>query len=263
LNSARADIPKTTFWAYDIFGYLLPGVVLLLAVTVANEPVRLFVVANLVEPSATDLLILFIGTYIVGHFIAAISSRLLEAFLLRHAWGYPTAVMFPVQNHDANLTKWRRFGRWLLRATAAILQPGYRRAYSSDFQSWFTRLFRETFQTGTGAIDQHDRFWMCWEHIALFHPAAYRRATHFLELYGFSRNVSAAFLLASVLPAFEGWSEPLGFSWLEWALVNIAIGAVFFANYLKLIRRMNDEVYRGFVVAARFKTPSEMPVGGQ
>jgi hypothetical protein len=261
-----AQIPRTAFWPYDIFGYLLPGAVLSIAVGVANGAVDVVGATGgtperaRVTPSLAEAALGLLIAYLAGHMVAALSSRLLEYEALRRFWGLPTALMFPQGGAGASVVRrWRRVARWFGARLLGILQPSYRRPYSPAFRDAFDSLFRETFHTKETNIDQHDRFWMCWEYITLHHPVGYRRATHFLELYGFSRNVSMAFLLCALLLLFGGWQAPITPGW--WVTASVVLGAVFFANYLKLIRRMNDEVYRAFVIAARpgtaLPTPSD------
>jgi hypothetical protein len=232
-NGGRTDIPRTTFWAYDIFGYLLPGVLLLLTAVAANARIAAIAKRQIDTATAVHLTLLFIVAYIVGHAIAAISSRVLERVLLRRLWDYPTTPMFTAGG-----------GKTVGKSSDSYLRP-----YSPDFQRNFDKMFRATFEYGETPIDSYDRFWLSWEYIALHHPTAFRRATHFLELYGFSRNVSMAFLLAAPLAFTPGWLEPIP-QW-AWLTATLFLSVVFFANYMKLVRRMTDEIYRAFYVAAR------------
>ena len=95
--------------------------------------------------------------------------------------------------------------------------------------------------------DEHDRFWLAWEYISLHHSTGYRRATHFLELYGFSRNTSVSFLLLCLLPLIRDWH--INYNTQSWVGFSLSAAFFLFLNYVKLLRRMNDEVYRAFVVA--------------
>lgn len=179
---------------------------------------------------------------------------MLGAWILQHIWGWPTTIMFGSARGASTAGVWNRvkvIGRAIATFLIWLAQPGYRRPYSAGFSAPFAKAFAKVFPTMGKANNEHDRFWPCWEYVSLAHPAGYRPATHFLELYGFSRSVSMAFLLSAFLPLFPGWSAPIAGP--SWAGTAALVGAVFFLNYRKLIRRMNDEVYRAFVVAAGFR----------
>lgn len=90
-------------------------------------------------------------------------------------------------------------------------------------------------------------FWISFSYISLHHPIAYKRATHFLELYGFSRNMSMSFVFISLLPIFPHWNNDFIASWIL-STVSLFIAFILFVNYTKLLRRLNDEVFRGFYV---------------
>ena len=90
-----------------------------------------------------------------------------------------------------------------------------------------------------------DIFWLCFEFVAHNCPTAFARATHFLNLYGFSRNLSMVFFFSALVL--------LSFELLEGMRLHLSISIVYaltafflFWNYLKLLRRLNDEIYRAF-----------------
>lgn len=190
--------------------------------------------------------------YVTGHVIAALASLIMERWILRKCWGYPTHFMFKAhsgegctQEDDSSGEHPRKRDRVI-----EILAPGYTRSYSDGFIALFDQMLGRLVRSESSKpLDGlHDRFWLSWEYISLRHPAAYRRATHFLELYGFSRNSSMALLLSSLIPVLPGWGAPV--QWWAWCLVCLGSGIALWANYVKLLRRMNDEVFRGFAVAA-------------
>ena len=112
---------KTYFWAYDIFGYLLPGLLVLVGFAKGNQWVSdsLF---NLWEsPDILKLIVLIGIAYVTGDLVAAVSSYLLERLILRWTLGYPTDRMF------SDTLSW-----WCL--PLKMLFPGYFRAYSEGFR---------------------------------------------------------------------------------------------------------------------------------
>lgn len=225
--------PKTYFWAYDIFGYLLPGLLVLVGFAKGNQWIHDNLSTHWNSLNVLNVIVLIGAAYVVGHIVAALSSYALERLVLRWTLGYPTARMF------SGTLRWR----WYL---LKVLFPGYFRAYSEAFQRKFDQCFEDRFGMIPG--DHHDRFWLAWSYISLHHAPAFRRATHFLELYGFSRNMSMGFLLVAFNPWLPSWRSPIPATC--WVLISLLSAWFMFVNYTKLLRRLNDEVYRGFVVCS-------------
>lgn len=225
--------PKTYFWAYDIFGYLLPGVLVVVGFAKGNQWVHDNVSSHWNSSSVMNVVVLIGAAYVVGHLVAALSCYALERLALRWTLGYPTGRMF------SSTLPW-----WCY--PLKICFPGYFRAYSKFFRERVNQCLTETFGMAPG--DDHDRFWLAWSYISLHHPAAFKRATHFLELYGFSRNMSMGFFLVALNPWLPYWRTPMPTK--DWFLISVLSGWIMFVNYTKLLRRLNDEVYRGFVVCS-------------
>lgn len=221
---------KVSFWAYDVFGYLLPGAVLISVLAKANGSVYLLTAPHWESGKYIDYAVLVGIAYTVGHIISAFSSYILERVILRWLFGYPTILMFK----DESVVR-----PWYER----LVSPGYFRPYSNQFQTKYSELFKKRF--GLDRFDQHDNFWLAWSYVAANHPVAYRRATHFLELYGFTRNMSLTFLLIGMTTWFPGWTEFMN-GYIFSAICFVSACALF-SNYTKLLRRLNDEVFRAFV----------------
>jgi hypothetical protein len=81
--------PKTYFWPYDIFGYLLPGIVVIAPLIEFHSGVRSIFEARYQTESLADNVVLLIAVYVTGHIISGASSFLLERCLLRLSFGYP------------------------------------------------------------------------------------------------------------------------------------------------------------------------------
>lgn len=243
------DLQKVSFWPYDIFGYLLPGALVLVAGVLTNQSAYDLWIGlhtpgasrSLSGLGAFALLVDLAAMYLAGHVIAAGSSLFLERLLLRLLLGYPTGHLFGTCQSAADAGKLMRLRLWFVDR----IVPGYRRRYSDDFLA----LFEQAASTVLGAKlkDVHDIFWLSWHYVSLHHQAAYKRSSHLLDLYGLNRNAAFGFLLLACLPLLPGWSLSAGWTW-SGACVGIAV--ILFSNYCKLFRRMNDEVYRGFVVRA-------------
>ena len=224
------------FWPYDIFGYLLPGVVLLALLGKSNETAFELYGQYWSGAGWQNVLIIAGRAYVVGHLVAALSSWIIERQFFRRVFGWPTQRMFGLKVNRGRLSA------GLYRSLSWII-PEYDRAYSATFQRHVSATINR--KLGIEVDDFHDRFWLAWNYVALHHPPGFRRATHFLELYGFSRNLCMALLLAMPAPLFPGWIEILP-PWI-WASGLFVAALFFFSNYGKLIRRLNDEVYRALV----------------
>src|SRR5689334_10923307 len=116
------DTVKTAFWPYDVFGYLIPGVVVIASFTLSNSTISHSVSTHFDFERLHDVALAAGLAYLVGHAVAALSSRLLERLLLRRLWDYPTANLFPIAERKAS-----RVAGWIQQ----ILDPGYSRSYSS------------------------------------------------------------------------------------------------------------------------------------
>lgn len=225
------EAAKVSFWAYDIFGYLLPGLLLLAGLTVSNKWMASYLGNHWNSQNYADYAIILGIAYIFGHVISGLSSFLLERLFLRHVLGYPTQQMFKEKDDTPKYVK--------------IFFPGYFRPYSQPFRDAVRKKVRKKFTLGV--TDDHDLFWLSWSYICAHHPVAYRRATHFLELYGFSRNMAMSFLLLVPSTWLPTWTDTMnGYLWSAGAF---SCAWILFVNYTKLLRRLNDETYRAFVVA--------------
>lgn len=168
-------------------------------------------------------------SYITGHLIATISSAIGERFLVERILGYPGNNLF-----GAVPKNWKLF-------------PKYSRPFSEDFRTEFSKLFKKTF--GLTNPNASDRFWLSFEYVAQYCPIAFARSMHFLNLYGFNRNISFSFVFSGIfsLVFLLLRSYPLPF------LMPIAmflISIPFYWNFLKLMRRLNDEIFRAFFMHA-------------
>jgi hypothetical protein len=228
-----------------VFGYLLPGALFLTALSLGGSTASSRLQGLWSTGHWNNILFLAFLAYIGGTCIASLSSYGLERVVLRLGWLYPTARFFPNPDAVPMAIQFRKFMRTLKVVT--WISPNYRQNYSTEMQLITAQTLKEIF--GTELKDDHDRFWLSWEYITLHHPIAYRRATHFLELYGFSRNSAMSLFLVAFLPALghSAWRCPIN-NWAWWG-GSMFLGIVFFSNSTNVFRRMNNEVYRGLVAA--------------
>ena len=284
--SKPASATGVYFWPYDIFGYFLPGVVLLAPLTQFQSDIRQHLVLRFQPSNWVDISMLAIITYVVGHLVAAISSWWLERILLKYTFGYPVAQFFCPYNsgpplrrfvcwltelHKRSPVTWLK-GRhglnWLFVVTRRVclqmralldLLPGFVHPYDSKYRQALEAKFRHLAGVGyqNWAIKRrtHDIFWTVQSYVTENMPQTYRSALHFVELYGFSRNASFAFLVLAFYPLCPNWQSTLEGgqpipNWL-WSSVCGMAAFVLYVNFVKLLRRQNDLILRAFVANYR------------
>jgi len=281
-----SEIPnhRTYFWPYDIFGYLLPGIIVVAPLTQFNISVRRVIEERYQRESITDNLALLIVCYVVGHLISAVSSIALEHTLLRYTFGYPVSQSLGCPSREAFLSRMRhgilraenrkpvegiavsRIRRWCRRAWIMLfgflrkiveLLPGFVPPYDGKFTKTLTKHFDEQFGVSheDWALNRrsHDLFWTTQAYVMEVMPQVNHTSMHFVELYGFSRNACMALLICCTLPWCPEWdfSVCCGMELPESAwLATCFVSAIFmYCNFTKLIRRQNDLVLRAFVAA--------------
>ncbi len=212
---------RLPFSVYDFFAYLASGFLLLAAIDFG-----FFDAEHLKDdPNVTTALLAVLGAYIAGHLIANVSGYLLERLFVGKALGRPAAVLFADRQ-----PKWRR-----------RLFPGY---FSSLAPATRTRVLTAAKAAGIHGPGE-DLFELCYAH-AQADPVRRARLASFLNLYGFSRNISAAALLAALtlIAAHIARDAPAGT--LRWAAAAgvVAVGMLY--RYLKFLRHFGSEVFSGF-----------------
>jgi hypothetical protein len=273
---------KIPFTLYDLFGYLLPGLLffalfpitydLSKIIDIASEYIKTgnyceksFLLLQIRDTlSISPWLLLFyciLIAYLVGHIIATLSSLILERIFVEKFLKYPAANMFGIRKYQGwfenvifkvinIIPGWKLFKK--------IIFPNYRRSYSKDFRESFQKTFKGTFDLKVN--DQSDIFWLCFSFVGQYCPITFQRASHFLNLYGFTRNLSMMFFLFGIAMALlESTNSIL----INWWLISFYffLGLSFFWQYLKFFRRLNDEVYRGFVSFVSTKEKFGVAVG--
>ncbi|TWU51505.1 hypothetical protein [Rubripirellula reticaptiva] len=282
------------FWPYDIFGYFLPGVVALAPLTQFHTDIRAIIVARFQTTSWVDIAMLCIVAYVLGHIIAAVSSWLLERVLLKYTFGYPVIQLFCGYNsgpwlrksaaaitelHKRAPFKWLRdkgglhwafrLSRFTSRNCRPLLDliPGFVHLYDSTYRKALERKFRRLcdveYPDWSIKRRSHDLFWTVQAYSMEHMPTVYRSSMHFVELYGFSRNTSLAFLIVALYPLCPDWdtsvngSQPIE-TWVWSTCCGVASFAMY-VNFVKLLRRHNDLLLRAFVANARIDEPSDAP----
>lgn len=281
---ADSGTQATYFWPYDIFGYLLPGIIIWAPLTQFHMSVRSVIEARYNQDSVVDNALLIVVCYITGHLVAAVSSMLLERGCLRLTFGYPVTQMLGEYSKGPFP---RRFvmkctrlyqSRWFSKMkdgfvlgyvyTAAKVLfdfsrrrldwlPGFvhpmDRSFVSALESHFKAKFDIENSDWTVQRRSHDLYWTIQAYVIETMPATNRMSMHFVELYGFSRNASAAFLVCAFYPTCKEWNMSLccgiEFPNEAWVLVCFAASFILYFNFTRLIRRQNDLLLRSFVAS--------------
>ncbi len=210
------DVP---FSAYDFFGYLAAGFVLLAGLDHAGGTHVL--VSNVSVLAGFLLLIL---AYTVGHVIAQLSSALLERLLARRVLGPTTALLFATRR----LRPWHR------------LFPGYTTTLPPETQRRVLERAKAKGLTSPG----EGLFFHCLA-IVRRDTAALGRLNTFLALYGFARNLSVTLFLCALL-VYVGPRVTPTLSSGSAAAVVLLLAVTLVYRYLKFYRLYAVEVYTNY-----------------
>ncbi|WP_243294971.1 hypothetical protein [Geothrix mesophila] len=250
---------------YNIFGYLLPGMMFLCffilhSKTLINFTLNLF--SYNMEKNFWVFASIFylIIAYIMGHILASISSLIIENIFVRGLLGYPTEHLIPYEQfnkHKSKMLQATRLGKRQLlssqkksthyikkiaRIVPKLIMHDYFQPYDSNFSNHLLTKFHSIFRFSP---NQKELYWLAFSKVAQHHPQGYRRSMNFVGLYGFARNSIVALIYAAFNPPqhyfFQSGMIPSG-----WKPTLIVLSIVMFLNYLHLLKRHNSEVYISF-----------------
>ncbi len=95
-------------------------------------------------------------------------------------------------------------------------------------------------------VNKEDYYWLFYSFIITNRPYLAPRVHHFVNLYGFSRNVCATFLIYIFLRiCFLNWVIGLPINLATWSILILFIFIAFFMfwNYIKLFKRQAVDIY--------------------
>ncbi|MFT7158046.1 MAG: hypothetical protein ACI8Q1_003072 [Parvicella sp.] len=244
---------------YSIFGYLLPGFFLTTLLIVdydlssilrlhdTNTPVKLetiksldlkvnyildfFSSGTLSDFKFIPFLLFLLFCYLIGHIVSAFSSFVLERFMVKWTMGFPSNILV---SGDQKV-KWS----WIL--------GNYRMPLKSQMLKEIKDEVKNTFGF---EVNKEDYYWLLYSFIITTRPYLAPRVHHFVNLYGFSRNVAATFILYIILRiTFLNWVANSTMDWAVWAVMFLfTVSALFmFWNYLKLFKRQAIDIYYLFL----------------
>jgi hypothetical protein len=207
------DLP---FSAYDLFGYLAAGFVVLAGVDYAAR--TQFLLTKEVPVLLGVLLVLL--AYAIGHAIAQVASLLFERLLVYRMLGSITPLLLGVGPI-----------RFLHR-----LFPGYVRPLPLGTRN---RVLEKAKSKGLDPTPDESLFYHCLA-VVRRDQAVLGRLNTFLALYGFARNVSMALFLTAPLLLLSPIPSPTA----RLLVVGVFLLAVILLyRYLKFFRHYAVEVY--------------------
>lgn len=218
----NTTVMKIPFSAYDFFGYLACGFLLLCAADYAFDGGWL-----LKENIWTVYVVFYTGVaYVVGHIVAHLSSFFLEHKFLRGVLVSPEETLFDEE---------KRKGLW------PCIFPIFYKAFPPETR----KRVLEKAKTFDIVKPGRGLFFHCHP-IVLRENQVSERLNSFLNLYGFCRNTSMATLLAVPLLVFgmiaNGFDE--GKMW--WIVVAAVVAIGMFYRYLKFFKHYTEEVFRTY-----------------
>lgn len=206
------------FSLYDFFGYLVAGVIYLVA---ADHILGLSWLGAQKPPLQLQVFWLILA-YVIGHVNAHWASWLLEKHVARRL-GPPSKTLF-----DRG-AKYRFF-----------------KHYRSPFSEGTAQAMLDKYEQMAGSREPgEDMFLFCYHQVKEQCPQAVSRLNTFVSLYGFARNLTFATLILAVsftVAAVRG----LGAHGWMLAALSLLAAITFFYRYLKFYRLLSVEVFASF-----------------
>lgn len=206
----RVSDIKATF--YDLVSYLFSGLLFLLTIYIAflhqtNSNLSLTLIN---KASATQILFILFGSYIIGHFIATLSSLLIERWIFKKSIekNLTPSTILSDQLHDLFIEK-------------------YTNLFKSDFNNKDFRLI------------------ICY--VESNQPSIYSTAFVFLSIYGMCRNYAVIFLLSAIAEMII-FINKCNFIVLAYVLLYIVASGVFLLGYHRFIKYFKQEIINGFLL---------------
>jgi hypothetical protein len=214
-------VDKIPFSVYDFFGHLSAGVLLLATVAVALEGSG----ALDIELTLAQAVTLTVAAYVIGHVVASFSSFILERRLTRQLLGVPTERLFASDDPQG----WQK------------LVAGYFVPLPKEVAE---RVIAKSEKKAHISQPGEALFYHCFA-VVRQHEYPRERLATFLNLYGFSRNMAFAALVATVILVLAAVTETAPDSHYFWggAIGALVVAVVLYLRYLKFYRHYSLELY--------------------
>lgn len=234
---------------YTIFGYLFPGFLLVTLFVIdvdlnsflnnKSDELKIQSILNFFSQGTMSdfkiipFFIFMFFCYLLGHIISAISSIIIERFVVKRYLGYPSKNLLIECNKDVFLD------------------------FKKPFSPSFIKEIKNKIEGKFKVKDQNEYYWLCYTSILNEKPHLTNRIQHFVNLYGFSRNITAAFFIYVFLRiTILTWWINIDFDkyTLLINLIFVLCGILMFWNYLKLFKRQAVDIYTTFLTSIEIKS---------
>lgn len=214
---------RVPFAAYDFFGYLASGFLLIIGMELAVGFPR--VLGQDLKP--IDVVALLLAVYVAGQLVAGPSKTVLEDGLVEKVLGRPNVNLFRAK---------RPWLRW-------ILFPGFYKPLPSDIRERVLARAAGEGIAGTGeALFLHVRY----SPDIRTDEKLLGRLDTFLNLYGFARNLAFTSLLVGVTLGAQAWWFRVEPSLSKYAITALALGILLLYRYLKFFRQCSYELFNTY-----------------
>lgn len=244
---------KVFFWPYDVFGYLLPGCIVTLAVLWLDPSVRAGLTNKVDTTHWANFALFVFVSYVFGHVLAAASSWTVERLWIGRTGHTPYDILLSQKNQPAKCKSWR-FINYLLPKFPVPLDAKNR------------QMLHELYNSMLGLNGNHqpkssDIFWHANGYLMHNSPAIYQHILHFVELYGLYRNSAMAFAILAFLSVCRSWDiagiVSVHDNWILTLIFAVSAALLFF-NYCKFFARHSENVLSYFAMLASVKTASNV-----
>jgi hypothetical protein len=260
---------KQSLTAYTVFGYLLPGF-FLVALTIFdfdvaklityyirdgcltvelfkdNDYLTAYLLNFFSTGSFTDFkiipfLVFLFFCYLLGHIISSFSSLLIERKILKYLLKYPSEILFSEPNNETKTYLWKWWGKKGFRIFA-----GYHEPYSIEVQRKLAKAVKQILDIDD--VKNRDLYWLCYSYIITSRPYLAGRVHHFVNLFGFSRNITAVFILY-IFFRFVLFAVGANYTIVSlfMQVLYLLISFMMFINYTKLFKRQAKDIFNIFI----------------
>ena len=213
---------RIPFDAYDFFGYLASGLLLIVGMEVTlGFP---HVLGR--DLKAVDYAILTLATYVAGQIIAAPAKALLEDVVVAKVLGRPSV----------NLLREKRplVGR--------LLFPGFYKPLPDDRRR---RIREKAHAEGASATGEALFLHVRYSPAVRDNGALLTKLNSFLNKYGFARNLAFTCLVVSAALFVRAWIYPDP-ALVKYAIAACVCGIALFYRYLKFFRQYSYELFNTY-----------------
>jgi len=204
------------FSSYDFFGYLSCGFLIIFAWDFFAGGATFLQTT----PDVRDIILILIGTYIIGHINAIPSKIFIEDTLIGKILKEPHFhLMGQMKNNII------RFAF-----------PGYSKMFSNQIRVLIINKAKSV-----GITDYSDTLYNFAFAKVKTCEVTMGRLNCFLNLYGFCRNMSFCFAVISAIIIY-GWVKKVSPDNLKWLLVSVPVTIMMFYRYLKFYRAYSKEI---------------------